>query len=403
MRAFLLLLLTLAIGFIAGWLSSDRSKGSHPVPSSHRGAAAYQCSMHPWVESESSGGCTICGMALSAVAAENPVAGLHLNSNAVITMGLRTAPVIRTNLIKTLRVAGRIVEDETRRKRLAAYVPGRIEKLHVNFEGAEVAKGQPLITLYSPTLLEAEREYRLLYRQSQMNHSTKITAEHGRLLEAMRQRLLQYGLMVDQIKNLLKKDDSDSFSEILAPMDGMVTQQRVVEGQYLEEGQVMLELVDLYNMWFQFDVYENDLSSIEVGQKIDIHVPGSISPQVSSTISFINPNLNPIKRVAEVRAELRNPILRLQGRKTRRFHRGLYAEGQIRLLKTDRLAVPRTAVLDDGESVHVWVEIESGIYRSHRVQIGFRGDKQWEIVSGLSEGESVAVSGAALLESQTKL
>ena len=359
--------------------------------------------MHPWIRAKQPEQCTICGMGMTLASTSGDASTLRLGTNMIRTMGVTLTPVVRKNLTRNLLVAGRITAADTRRKRLAAYVPGRIEELHVNFEGAEVSRGEPLITIYSPLLLEAEREYRLLYRQSQMNHSTKITAEHGRLLAAMKQRLTQYGLSAAQIAKLPTKSDELTSSEILAPIDGVVTKQLAVEGQYVEEGELMLELADLYTMWFQFDVYESDLPHIKTGQRIEIQAPGSGKPSTSSTISFINPNLNLTRRAAEVRAELRNPIIRIKGEKTRSFQLQMYAEGQIVLEKASVLAVPRSAVLDGGMERKVFVESSPGVFEARAVELGFRGDDQWEIISGVREGERVAANGLALLDSQTKL
>lgn len=54
-----------------------------------------------------------------------------------------------------------MIDDNASRHRvLSAYLDGRIQKLHVNFVGAEVKEGEPLAEFYSPSLLQSEREYR---------------------------------------------------------------------------------------------------------------------------------------------------------------------------------------------------------------------------------------------------
>ena len=411
MRALLLILIAVAGGFAGGWFASGKRGLSQPradLENSERKLLYYQSAMHPWVKSDKPGSCTVCGMALTPIYSDTVSAsGEHttitLSTNTVATLGVRVTLVTRTNLVRPLQVAGRIVESDARRKRLSAYLPGRIEKLHVNFEGAEVTRGAPLVTIYSPLLLEAEREYRLLYRQSQMNHSTKITAEHGRLLDGMRQRLLQYGLTAEQINHLPQKPDTIATSEILSPMDGVVTSQKIVEGQYLEEGQLMFEIVDLYTMWFEFDVYESDLSDLKTGQRVQVTVPASDTPPFSSVVSFINPNLNPIRRSAEVRTEIRNPVVSIQGVRSRTYKREMYAEGLIQLEQANVLAIPRSAVLDDGRSSRVFVESAPGLYEKREVKIGFRGSERWEIRSGLVENEQVAINALALFDSQLKL
>lgn len=120
--------------------------------------------MHPWIKSDQPGRCTICGMNLVAVykgekGFDADAGVVTLGSNVIQVIHVQTEEVKRRPLHRTLRVAGVIDDNDTAHRRLSAYADGRIEKLHVNFAGAEVVAGQPLATLYSPALLAAESEH----------------------------------------------------------------------------------------------------------------------------------------------------------------------------------------------------------------------------------------------------
>lgn len=392
---------------VVGWSLGSRGgvSGSHE---DERDVLFYQSPMHPWVKSPTPGDCTVCGMDLVPVYAGAEIGEsaetIRMTTNDIRVAGIETAIVTNRVLQRTLRVAGKIMENTTQTKRLSAYVGGRIEKLFVNFEGATVEKGELLATVYSPILREAEREYVLLYRQSQMNHSTKITAEHGRLLVAMRHRLIQYGLAEKQIDALPNKPDRVSTSDIYSPMDGIVSMQNVVEGQYFEEGDLLFEIVDFYNLWFQFDVYEDVLASVKEGQAIEITVLGKRGAKANSSISFINPNLNYESRSAEVRAELRNPSLRVRGLKQRAFRRDMYAEGLISLPLGSMNSIPRSAVLDDGVGgSYVFVVTAPDVFEKRPVTVIAHGDRFWGIANGLVPGDRVAAGGAVLLDSEVRL
>ena len=126
-------------------------------------ATVYQCPMHPWIKSDHPGDkCTICGMDLVAAApgdtAVDPTL-VTLAPAAAAVVNIRTSEVHRGELLHTLRVAGVIEDDDTRHHILTARVPGRVEKLFVNYVGAEVREGEPLATVYSPEMLTAQREY----------------------------------------------------------------------------------------------------------------------------------------------------------------------------------------------------------------------------------------------------
>ena len=193
--------------------------------------------------------------------------------------------LLQLPLVRTLRVAGIIDDNDAKHRRLAAYVEGRIEKLHVNYIGAEVKEGEPLATFYSPMLLNTEREYVLLFRQSQMAHAYALTAEHKRLLAAAEQRLTRYGLTSAQIAKLPLKSETNHLSEILAPMSGTVVTREIYEGQFVKEGDKLFELADFFTMWFQFDLYERDLMQsfvrfhFEPGARMMGHVTLVLTPE----------------------------------------------------------------------------------------------------------------------------
>ena len=104
----------------------------------------YQSPMHPWVKSDKPGKCTVCGMELVPVyegAPNDQACNRHRHAAgqaAPNVASIKTAEVRRQPLARTLRVAGTIDDDESRHRILSAYTGGRIEKLFVNYEGAEV-------------------------------------------------------------------------------------------------------------------------------------------------------------------------------------------------------------------------------------------------------------------------
>src|SRR5439155_21769641 len=116
----------------------------------------YTCSMHPQVRAHSPGKCPFCGMELVPLGQFNkaPIEnGVILSSNRINAIHVQTAEALRQPLRRTLQVAGTIDDNDAAHRVSSAYIDGRIDKLFVNFVGAEVTKGQPLATFFSPTLL----------------------------------------------------------------------------------------------------------------------------------------------------------------------------------------------------------------------------------------------------------
>lgn len=399
MKTPLAILLTLAVAVPMTWFATRKLHTGGTISSTTSGLPVnggrkllyYQSAMHPWIKSGEPGRCTLCGMKLTPVyegdAGFDATGGgdvVPLTQSMIQVINVQTAEAQVRPLKKTLQVAGIIDDDATRHRILSAYTPGRIQKLHVNFMGAEVTEGQPLVEFYSPTLLQSEREYRTLT---------------GELRAATSLRLLQMGLTAAQIEALPQKPGDKLTSQILAPIGGTVVAQNVYEGQYVQEGERLFEMADFSTMWFQFRAYEQDLPWIKTGLKVDITTPSHPGRTFTGRITFIDPNFDEATRSTKVRVELENPVV--EGRRLL-LHR-LYADGFVHLEAPDVLTVPRTAVIETGPEALAYVEQGRGAYSRRVLKLGRRGDALVEVASGLSAGNKVVVNGNLLIDGQAEM
>jgi Cu(I)/Ag(I) efflux system membrane fusion protein len=394
----LLLLLLIAAAAAGGWWFGRQSHrhGVAAAASGERQPLFYQSPMHPWIKSDKPGKCTICGMDLSPVyegsqsfdAAAKDVVILPTGSPRVA--GIATAPAEKAPLVRTLRVAGMVDDDATRHRYLAATIKGRVDKLYVNYVGAEVEEGEPLAEFFSRELLAAISEY---------NHA----GGEGGLRQAAILKLRQMGLTEKQIAGLPKRDPKSLTVQILAPVSGTVVAQEVFEGKWVEEGEKMLEIADFRKMWFKFDAYERDLPWLKLGQEVEIRTPSHPGRVFKAPITFIDPNLDEITRTAKVRVDLDNPLVEENGRMSRTFLHRLFAEGSVQLTTPETLVVPRAAVLWPGGQPRVFVDEGEGAFRLRRVALGREGDAHLEITSGLAAGDKVVVRGGVLLDGQAQL
>ena len=391
------ILLTLAVAIPATWFATRQlhngkasSSATFAQPAGRK-LLYYQSAMHPWVKSPKPGRCTICGMELTPVyegeAGFDAAGGgdvVPLTQTMIQVMNVQTAEAQTRPLKKTLTVAGMIDDNATRHRLLSAYIPGRVQKLYVNFMGAEVKEGQPLAEFYSPTLLQAEREYRTLT---------------GELRSATVLRLLQMGLTAVQIEALPQKPGDKLTSQILAPIGGTVVAQNVYEGQYVQEGEKLIEIADFATMWFQFRAYEQDLPWVKPGLKVDITTSSHPGKTFTGSITFIDPNFDEATRSTKVRVELENPLV--EGRRSL-LHR-LYADGLVHLEAPEVLTVPRTAVIEAGPEAVAYVHQGGGAYARRVLKLGRRGDALVEVSSGLSAGDKVVVNGNLLIDGQAEM
>ncbi len=385
-KNFLTIVVILAAFFI-GWFLPRQP---HESATKERKIRFYQSAMHPWIKSDTPGRCTICGMELTPVyEGENGLDAaapdtVSLTQNQIQVTRVQTATAAVQPLLRTLPVAGIMDDDESRHRILSAYVEGRVEKLFANHHGAEVIAGQPLALIYSPTLLQAEREYRTLT---------------GDLQAKTALRLRQMGLTETQIAALPSKPVDALTSEILAPLSGTVVTHSVYEGQYVMLGQPMFEIADFSVMWFQFRAYEQDLPWIKLGQTVVVTTPSQPGKTFSGRVTFIDPNFNEATRSTSVRVELPNPMV--EGRREI-LHR-LYADGSVLVETPDVLSIPRSALLAAGPEAVAYVDLGGGNYRRTVLKTGRRGDTLVEVIAGLQAGDLVVTNGNLLIDGQAEI
>jgi Cu(I)/Ag(I) efflux system membrane fusion protein len=393
MKTFATVILTTVLAASATWFAMRHAAPATvgPGTTAARQALFYQCAMHPWIKSDKPGRCTICGMELTPVfhgdkgldesGGGNVVA---LTQNQIQVLHVQTVAAQTRPLVRTLAVAGTITENATRHRVLAAYVDGRIDKLSVNYLGEEVTAGQPLAEFYSPTLLQAEREYRQL--GGEMRKNTAL-------------RLRQMGLAPAQIEALDDKPAAALTSQILSPLGGTVVSQAVYAGQYVASGAPLFEIADFSTMWFMFRAYEQDLPWLTNGLNVRVTVPTQPGKSYLGKITFIDPNFDEATRSTSVRVELPNPPV--NGK--RELLNRLYAEGMVELEAPAVLSVPRAAVMETGPEAVVYLDQGGGAYVHTVVKTGRRGDTLVEILAGLKEGDPVVTNGNLLIDGQAEM
>jgi Cu(I)/Ag(I) efflux system membrane fusion protein len=392
MKTFLTFFLIIA-ALAAGWFLRGNFGGASmnaASSTSERKVLYYQSAMHPWVKSDKPGRCTICGMELTPVyegdkgfdAGGGDV--VPLTQNQIQVLHVETVAAKVQPLTKSLPVSGIINDDQRRHRILSAYVDGRIDKLFANHHGVEVVAGEPLALLYSPTLLQAEREYRQLTGDLKKNTAL---------------RLRQLGLTEKQIVALDSKPADALNSEILAPLSGTVVEHDVFEGQYVTMGQKLFAIADFSTMWFLFNAYEQDMPWIKLGQTVEVTTPSVPGKVFTGEITFIDPNFDEATRSTQVRVELSNPMV--EGRREL-LHR-LYAEGSVKVELPEVLTVPKSTVMQTGPEAVVYVDQGGGAYARSVVKIGRRGDSLLEILSGIKPGDKIVTNGNLLIDGQAEM
>ena len=390
MKNIVIALICLAVGFLAAlvFLPGELSIGQESAP----GEQQYTCGMHPEIVANEPGICPICNMKLTPKKDGGTSPGaIRIDPTTRHNMGLVTAPVAYTTITKTVRAFGKVDYSEPGRYSVGVKVSGWVERLYVAEQGERVSRGQPLLEIYSPDLVAAQKEYLVALKSSRGSGS----ALDG-LLTAATSRLRNWDVSDDQIQRLTAGGDVVRTLIIRSPADGFVIRKSVSEGDRITPQQELYAIADLSRVWVTAAVYEQDLPFVSEGRKARVELPDHPGREYTSRVAYVSPYVD-AHRQAEVRLELANPDLALRP--------GMYAQVMIESrLSGERLTVPRRAVINSGVRRVVYVADGDGAFAPRQVVTGAVDDGDLvEILDGLAEGELVVTSGQFLLDSESRL
>jgi Cu(I)/Ag(I) efflux system membrane fusion protein len=369
----------------------------------------YVCPMHPQIRRDEPGTCPICHMDLVPVEAGGTEEGdgvIALSEAAVALARVRTEEVARTPLMKTLRLFGRIEASDSGEARVTAWTAGRVERLYVQNVGERVRRGQRLVAIYSPEIVLAQETLihaRRIAREARELGSPTREATAEATARAARTELRLLGLDDDAIDDLVADGVADEVVTIRSPGSGTVTERLVREGDHVERGTPLLALSDLSEVWAQLEVYEQDLPLVREGATVSMRLPGHGGEAISGRVAFIDPVLDPRRRVARARVVLENPAGALRPE--------MFVEAEVHTEVTDvegrvPVSVPATAVLWTGERSLVYVHdpVESPpVVMPIEVVLGARVGDRYVIEEGVFPGEEVVVNGAFRIDADLQI
>jgi len=456
-----IVVLCLIAGATLGWLLGSRGHTAvGPVASASDDIRYWTCSMHPQIELPKAGQCPICFMDLIPVRAGQDAAlderQMTLSERARVLARVETASVERRSLEHEVRMVGKVAVDETRITYISSYVPGRIDRLFVNYTGIFVQKGVHLAEIYSPELLVAQKEYLLALdaAESARRDETRPAAVRETteaLLQAARRKLQLWAIPEDQIAELERVRKPLDHIRIDAPEEGWVTDRQGYEGMYVDTGTRIFTLADLRSVWVLLDAYELDIGFIHYGQQAHFETEAYPGQVFTGRIAYVDPVLNEATRTVKVRVTVANPEMKLRpgmfvrakvtsqvtesgqmvdtslaGKWISPMHPEVIKDGPgqcdvcgMDLVPAESLGfattqaavpavlvIPQTAVLLTGTRAIVYVETDHAgepVYESREVRLGMRAGDDYVVLDGLREGERVVARGAFQIDSAMQI
>jgi Cu(I)/Ag(I) efflux system membrane fusion protein len=337
------------------------------------------------------------GMAYIPVYADEDSAGdppgtIRISPGKIQTLGVRTAAAeMRPAVGSEVRATGTVQFDERHLAVVTTKAEGWAEHLAVSAVGDPVRRGQVLAEIYSPSLTTAEGEF--LVSAGLGAHADMA----GSLATASLQRLRALDVPEDEIARLRRTGVASRLIAVRAPEDGVVIEKPVQEGMRIAPGDALYKTADLSTLWLIADVPEQDLGAIQSGQKAHATFVAFPGRAFEGTVDFIYPMLSPETRTGRVRILMPNP--------DRALRAAMYATVRIDAAPGGApvLAVPNTAVLDNGTRQVVLVALGEGRFEPRPVRLGTHGDDWIQVLDGVKAGEQVVVGANFLIDAESNL
>ena len=398
MKKYIVYIGILAVGLLLGWVifgksSNQETEQNHDAVTETN--QMWTCSMHPQIMQPEPGDCPICGMDL--IPADGGSDGLmadqfKLTENAMALANIQTTVVGKGNVdANTIKLSGKIAENEEANAVQVSYFSGRIEHLNVSFTGEEVRKGQLLASIYSPELYAAQQE---------LITAASLKESQPGLYKAVRNKLKLWKLSENQINQIEETGKVKENFPVYATVSGTVTEKLVEQGDYIKQGQPLLKIANLNTVWGNFDVFENQIDRFKKGQEVLITTNAYPNKEFNGKVDFIEPILNTKTRTVTLRVVLNN--------EDDVFKPGMFVTANIEgsTTKNDEvLTIPASAVMWTGERSVVYLKTnpDQPIFEMREIKLGNQIGNEYEVVEGLFVGNEIVTNGTFTVDAAAQL
>jgi len=317
--------------------------------------------------------------------------------------------------IEVLRASGRIDFNEQHLSRIGANVTGRVSEIYANL-GQQVKQGEVLAKITSTELTQSQLIYlkaksanqlaeqaanraTILYKedvialaelQRRESESSSAKAEY----RAANDQLRVQGMDQASIDRLAKTGLIESINHVVTSITGEIVERKINKGQVVQPADALFSVADLNTLWAISEVPESNSYLIHKGQKASLIIPSLRNQEVDGVVAHVSSTVNTQTRTVVVRMELPN--------KNGQMKPGMLATMLIESQPMEKLVVPVNAVFREDNQDHVFIRQDDNRYRMIPVKLGAEGRGYRPVISGLDDGQEIAIDGAYHLNTERK-
>ena len=331
-------------------------------------------------------------------AQETPLAPIQLNPHRMQSIGVVLGKVESKPVNSELRFYGNVQVDERRLAYVQTRFAGWIRKVYADATGNFVSKGQPLFTIYGPDLVSTEQEYLVAKQNSASLESSTVSgvaSGASSLLNAARERLLQWEVSPTEIEKLDKGGKAITDLTIFSRVSGYITDKKALPNMYVQPETMLYTVADLSDVWVLAQVFQSDAGKIKPGDPAEITVDAYPGRVFKGRVDYILPQVDMNTRTLPVRLVFANPGMKLRP--------GMYVNVHVKLPMGDQLVVPASAAFHSGTKNLVFVYQGEGSIEPREVKFGPQVGDQLVVAKGVKAGEQIVTSANFLIDSEAQL
>lgn len=370
----------------------------------------YTCPMHPEIIREQPGACPICGMQLVKKETGNrKVADVDLNTllkptDEFVVSSIPVTVIQQKDEEIEIEALGNIAYDTRQVGSISARVSGRIEKLYVRYRYQKISKGQRIFDIYSPELLTAQQNLLFLLKNDPGNLS---------LIDAAKEKLLLLGMDAGQLKAVMQSGKPsltiavysnynghihEAVSNMNQQQEGMkdlslITEElSLKEGMYVQKGQSVFTVFNPGRAWVILNVYDENEALLKKGNRVRVIPETAPGKDFRATIDFIEPFYRKDSKTISARVYFDNSRLMIPI--------GSQVKATVFGNSKNAYWLPKDAVLSLGLDKVVFLKATGG-FKPLTVKTGIEHTQHIQVLSGLTEKDSVAVNAQYLMDSES--
>ena len=362
----------------------------------------YVDPMHPAYKSDRPGTAPDCGMALQPVFAEDvgnerpslssaqiPAGTVNIDGAMQRLAGIRVAPVTRNGASRVVRIAGRVLPEDTRIYKINSGVDGFVRDTYRDAVGTVVTKDRKLATYYAPEFLAAASGF--LAASERVPGSVADTG--ARSIQNYTDRLRNLGISDLQVKRIADSRQLPESIDVVAPVNGVILARNISPGQHFEHDMEFYRIADLSRVWVVAEAYLQDEPYLHPGALAQITLREE-GRHLSARITDSLPQSDGSGSTIKLRLEVDNTSLVLRP--------DMVVDVDLPVRLQAAVTIPIDALIDSGAHARVYVEHGEGIFEPREVETGWRNAERIEILKGLEPGERVVVGATFLVDSESR-